>query len=389
MSRDRVRFLVLTPALDGADGISELSRQVIATLVDEAGADRVEVWALDGENLTSPPGAPSARFRAARGSRARLVQWTLARAVAPLGHLTVVVMHAHLAPLGGVLALRGAHLAVFLIGVEVWSALRARERYAIERAERLIAISEHTARRFREANPHIRVRLQTVCPLGIGPGPRSPAPGADAGFALIVGRLWATERYKGHDRLIDVWPSVQARVPAARLVVVGDGDDRARLEARVAASGLGGAIRFAGRVSDETLAGLYRASAFFVMPSTSEGFGLAYLEAMRAGKPCVALHGSADEIVDDGVTGILVDAAPSQTLVDAVVRLFRDGELRTRMGEAAASRVARDFTAAHFARRFRVAMGLPAEKGDGSPFHVQQNATRVRRNRKGLPSPFV
>jgi glycosyltransferase involved in cell wall biosynthesis len=360
MSRERRRFLVLTPALDGADGISELSRQVVGVLVDEAGPERVDVWALDGEHRLSRPGAATPAFRTARGSRARMVRWTLARASMPDGDLTVVVMHVHLAPLAGVLALRGADIAIFLIGVEVWSTLRARERHVVERAGRVIAISEYTARRFREANPHLRVRSSTVCPLGIGPGPRAHVPSADAGFALIVGRLWSQERYKGHDRLIDIWPSVRARVPDARLLVVGDGDDRARLEARAAAGGLTDAIRFAGRVSDEALAGLYRASAFFVMPSTSEGFGLAYLEAMRAGKACIALHGSPDEIIDDGVTGMLVDGAPSDSLTDAIVRLFTDRNLRERMGAAAAARVAQRFTAAHFAHRVRAALGLPA-----------------------------
>ena len=71
------------------------------------------------------------------------------------------------------------------------------------------------------------------------------------------------------------------------------------------------------------------------MPSTNEGFGLAYLEAMRAGKACIALHGAADEFLDDGVAGVLVDGGDTDGLVDAVVRLFSDPDLRARMGAAA------------------------------------------------------
>lgn len=358
MWREPRRYLVLTPALDGADGISELSRQVIRTLIERAGAGRVEVWALEGgvRRLLAGEAAPS--FRAAHGSRWRMARWTLARAARRLDGLTVVVMHAHLAPLGGLLGWRGAQTVIFLIGVEVWRRVRARERAALGRADRLVAISQHTARQFRQANPDVRVRPLIVCPLGIGPAPVPEVPSADEGFAMIVGRLWAQERYKGHDRLFDIWPAVRARVPGARLLVVGDGDDRARLEARVAGEGLSGAIRFAGRVSDAELAGLYRASAFFVMPSTSEGFGLAYLEAMRAGKPCIAFHGSPDEIIEDGVDGILADAASSGALTEAIVRLFTDRELRARMGGSASARVARDFTSEHFAERFRAALGL-------------------------------
>src|SRR5207253_1624902 len=147
------------------------------------------------------PEAPALAFRSAGGSRARLVRWALARAARPLAGVTVVVMHAHLSPLAGMLALRGARVVVFLIGVEVWSRLRARERRAIARAHRAIAISAYTALRFREANPDVVVRSLVVCPLGIGPGPVHHEPSLEAGFALIVGRLWSSERYKGHDRL--------------------------------------------------------------------------------------------------------------------------------------------------------------------------------------------
>jgi glycosyltransferase involved in cell wall biosynthesis len=353
------RFLVLTPAWDGADGISELSRQVVHTLVDEAGADGVEVWALDGAVPAGLYETSRPAFRSASRSRSRLLRWTLTRASTALDGLTVVVMHAHLSPIAEVLALRGARVAVFLIGIEVWRKLRARERYAIEHAHRLIAISRHTAERFRAANPDIPAREITICPPGIGAAPVERWQSADSGFALIVGRLWAQERYKGHDWLIDIWPAVRRAVPGARLIVVGAGDDRARLEARVAADNLDGGIRFLGRVHDDDLAGLYRASAFFVMPSTGEGFGLTYLEAMRAGKPCIAVHGAADEIIHDDVNGLLVQAGNSKALIDAVVRLFTDRDLRARMGAAAAASIAREFTADHFACRFRAALGLP------------------------------
>jgi phosphatidylinositol alpha-1,6-mannosyltransferase len=221
----------------------------------------------------------------------------------------------------------------------------------------LIAISAHTVRGFRAANPDLATTPIVMC----APGVRAEARAAridDAGFALIVGRLSSADRYKGHDALIDIWPTVQCRHPNARLLVVGDGDDRPRLEARVASAGLAHAIQFRGRVDQERLAALYRAAAFFVMPSTNEGFGLVYLEAMRAGKPCVALHGAADEIIQDGVSGILVDAGNSVGLTDAIVRLFAQPQVRTDMGRAAAVRIASAFTPDQFARRLHDALGL-------------------------------
>jgi len=363
VSPERPRFLVLTPAADGADGLSELSRQVVRALASREDADdtaTVEVWALDGAAPVSNHFAPAAIFRSARGQRTTMVTWAFTRTFTSLHGLTVVVMHAHLAPLAVVLALSGARTAVVLVGVEVWHKLRARERYAIERADCLVAISNHTARRFRAANPDVRVKSISVCHPGIRPAPQPRHSAFEQGFALIVGRLWREERYKGHDSLIDVWPAVRERVPHAKLIVVGDGDDRTRLEARVAASGLGAAIQFTGRIGDDALADLYRGCDFFVMPSTGEGFGLAYLEAMRAGRPCIALHGAADEIIDNGASGLLVEAGQTARLIDAIVRLFTDADLRGRLGSAAAARVAREFTEQHFAVRFRAALGLAA-----------------------------
>lgn len=270
-------------------------------------------------------------------------------------------MHVHLAPLGAALAGRDAPGAVFLHGIEAWRPLRPRERFALRRASIVIANSRHTVERFRAANADMRDRHVAVCPLGVSERPHGPAlhSSIPAGFALIVGRLRAAERYKGHDRLVDIWPAVRARVPGARLVVVGDGDDLPRLKARVAATGLDDAIQFTGQVSERELESLHEASAFFVMPSTGEGFGLAYLQAMRAARPCIALRGAASEILEDGISGLLLADGRSEALTDAIVRLFGDERLRCRLGAAAATRVAARFTEHHFARRFRDALGLP------------------------------
>jgi phosphatidylinositol alpha-1,6-mannosyltransferase len=346
---DRPAVLVLTPALDGFDGVSAVSREVVAALAARA-AGAVEVWALEGRAPRDLP--PGTLFQSAHGRRSVIAAWAVARAARRAGDLTIVVMHVHLAPLGLPLALRGARLIGFLHGIEAWRRLRARERAAIACARIVIANSQWTADRFKAANPAFTNRDVAICHLGLPP----PAtvcerPSLDD-YALIVGRLAGGERYKGHDALIAVWPDVLHAVPAARLVVVGDGDDRRRLEAMARERGVGGSVQFAGRVSPMALEGWYRHAAFLAMPSIGEGFGLAYLEAMRAGKPCVAAPGAAAEIVDHEITGLLVDPSDRQALADALIRLFTDPILRAQMGRAAARRVAGRFERHHFAERF-------------------------------------
>src|SRR5262249_6113921 len=164
-------------------------------------------------------------FWSAAGSRLAMVRRTMTRAARRCDDLHVIVLHMHLAPLASLLALRGAETTLFLIGIEVWTALRARERRAIPRADRLLAISAFTVRGFRTANPTLADRPVTVCAPGIGAAPRRVDVDVAGGFALIVGRLSAHERYKGHDALIDIWPAVRAVVDDAQLGV-GGGRDR-------------------------------------------------------------------------------------------------------------------------------------------------------------------
>jgi phosphatidylinositol alpha-1,6-mannosyltransferase len=189
---------------------------------------------------------------------------------------------------------------------------------------------------------------------------REPAGEADAalldrlgrGFLLIAGRMASGERYKGHDQLLEALPGLLAAHPGARLAVAGDGDDRARLEAKAASLRLGAAVAFTGFVSEATLAELYRRCAAFAMPSQGEGFGLVYLEAMRAGKPVLAARGSAaEEIVRHGETGILVDPNDRDELTAGLARLLGEPETAARLGEAGHERWQREFGVGRFRER--------------------------------------
>jgi phosphatidylinositol alpha-1,6-mannosyltransferase len=348
-------ILLMTPSLDGHDGVAEVSRQAIAALKTVTGANSLEVWTLAG-GRGDDRRLDGVEVRAADGGRTRMAAWALARSRAPLDGCLVVAMHLHLAPLAAMLAVRGAAVAVFLHGVEAWTPLRRRESVAFDRTSALLANSQYTATKFREANPRFRLTPISVCHLGAGPAHAVTTLPPLSDYALIVGRLVADERYKGHDALIAAWPEVCARVPAARLVIVGDGDDRARLERLAAVHGVSAQVVFTGRVPDAELAGWYAHASFLAMPSRGEGFGLVYVEAMRAGKPCIAAAGAAEEIVEHGVTGLVIDADTPDVVADTVVQLFTDAPLRDRMGVAASARVGAMFEERHFAARLLAAL---------------------------------
>lgn len=281
----------------------------------------------------------------------------------------VLFSHLGLARAEGYLpAAMQAPYAVFLHGIEAWKPLGARERDAVRRAALRVANSHFTAREASTANPDIGEIV--VCPLALPKGAREPAPGlsgcSDDLTVLVVGRLAATERYKGHEQLIRAWPHVLARVPSARLVIVGDGDDAPRLTRLAAETNAAGTVRFAGFLTRPELEAEYGRAAMFALPSRREGFGLVYLEAMAHGLACLgSVHDAASEVIDSGQTGVLVDPDDLGSLGRTMADLLESPARRRELGEAGRRRVNTVFRYERFRDQF---VGLlrdafPAETG--------------------------
>ena len=258
---------------------------------------------------------------------------------------------------------------VMLHGIEAWSATLDAERKAVLReATMRIAISPHTARRVTAAHPSLPP-IET-CLLALLPEAEHPEriPGdvqVDFGphAVVIVGRMSASERYKGHDQLILAWPRVLTDVPDATLVMVGRGDDVERLRAKAAALGLGRSVQFPGFVPDAAVRAMLRHSAVFAMPSRGEGFGLVYLQAMRAGVPCLGSRDdAAADVIVDGETGLLVPHQDPEAIAGALVRLLTDDGMRRRMGDAGKRRFDAAFTYPRFRARLAalLARAFPA-----------------------------
>ena len=346
----RWRSILLTPNVAGKDGVSALSREMARALPSPA-----LVLSLHDASISAEQSPVGIEVRGALGSRARFLASALSAARRTSPETVVACSHLHLAPIARLVTMmigRGARPTIVLCGIEAWVPLRRLERWALSTSD-VTAISQHTIDRFKAANPGLQSIEISVCHPGLpaksgaAPAARTPSP-----TALIVARMSAAERYKGHDALLDIWPQVVKQHPEAVLTVAGDGDDRPRLEARARELGIGGAVRFAGRVSDETLGTLYEECRFFVMPSRDEGFGLVFLEAMRVSKACIGGTGAAAEIIEHGVTGFVVDPANLSELTAAVERFYADPVACTQMGAAGRERFLSAFTDRHFQTRF-------------------------------------
>jgi glycosyltransferase involved in cell wall biosynthesis len=150
--------------------------------------------------------------------------------------------------------------------------------------------------------------------------------------AQIVGVVARLEPEKGHRTLIDAWPEVLARVPDAWLLVVGEGSERNALEAEVVSLGIESRVVFTGRRDD--VPAVTAALDVAVLPSYREAQGLSVLEAMALGRPVVASNvGGIPEMIEDGVTGLLVPPDDCPALAAAVVRLLTDHPLADTLGK--------------------------------------------------------
>lgn len=166
--------------------------------------------------------------------------------------------------------------------------------------------------------------------------------GVERPIVLFIGQL--TPR-KGFDLLVEAMPAVVARYPGVSFVFVSHNPaSQAQMERRARELGVVRKLRFAGRVTEEQKIALMRAATCIAIPSRYEGFGLPLLEAMQAGVPLVASGIPViDEIVANGMDGLLVEPESPAALAQGILRLLDDPALCARLVAAGQTKLARDF----------------------------------------------
>jgi L-malate glycosyltransferase len=164
----------------------------------------------------------------------------------------------------------------------------------------------------------------------------------------VIGTVGHLAGHKGHRYLLDAMQLILQEEPSVGLAIVGTGDLRAELEAQAAALGITQQVCFTGFRHD--ILALIQGFEIFVFPSNLEGLGTSVLDAMALGKPVVATQaGGIPEMVQDGVTGLLVQPRDPQALAQAILQLLHQPALAARFGEAGARRVKGHFTAERMA----------------------------------------
>jgi glycosyltransferase involved in cell wall biosynthesis len=213
-------------------------------------------------------------------------------------------------------------------------------REKLQAAAFVVAVSHYgRSQLMRFTPPECWDRLE-VCRLGIDPEELPPSAGAnpqEVFRVMCVARLFPV---KGHQVLIEAVHDLRRQGRRLRLTLVGDGPERARLEARAAALGLHEQVVFQGWVNQSQLPALYRECDLFVLASFAEGIPVALMEAMALAVPCVATQVmGVPELIRDGVDGLLVAPADPAGLAEAMARLMDSPGLRQRLAASGRQRV--------------------------------------------------
>jgi len=340
----RVLHLVTTLDRGGAENhLLALGRRLV-----ERGAVEPAVAYLKGE------GELAAEFLAAGIPVARVGQSTPWRASRLLRKVRPDLVHTHLfkadllgawlAPRAGIPLVSTKHNEDPYLREMPWRDLGRR---AALRARRVVAISG-AVERFVGGTLDLPAGHVHTIPYGIAPRERPEggsafrashgiAPGAP--LALAPARL---SRQKGLDLLVEAARSLPAALPGARVVLLGRGEDEGALRDLVRAKGLAEVVLFAGFLADPSPA--FAAADVVVLPSRWEGFGLAALEAMAAGRPVLASDaGGLPEVLGDA--GTLVPAGDAHALAEALLRALSPEAVaaaRSGAGGEAGRRRARD-----------------------------------------------
>lgn len=283
------------------------------------------------------------------------------------GHLNFAVVADWLDRLAGI------PFWILTHGIEAWGVKKPSLRRALARAGCVVSVSRYTGQRLiaeQGLDPaRVAILPGTFDPILFQPRePSAPLLGRlglepDQPVVLTVARLAGRERHKGYDVVLEALPEIRSRLPGVHYVLVGEGDDRPRIERRIRDLGLAPHVTLTGFVPDAELPDYYNLCSLFAMPSKREGFGIVYLEALACGKPAIAGNrdGARDALLD-GELGVLVDPDDVAAFADAAVEVL-SGRHSNRIlydPRALHHRVVERFGPASFRRRLA---GILASRG--------------------------
>lgn len=338
--KPKLLFLTLNvfSATGGIEKVCRVAGKALHELALEAGGACAVYSMHDSDGCADKAYVPATAFKGFGGQRLKF-------AAASIQHgrrsTHVLLSHINLLPIGYAIKRVSPRTKLILMahGIEVWETIGGLRKKMLQSVDLFFPVSSFTAvklqtvhkmavEKIRVLNNCLDPYLQNSRNVNLENGLRKKygiVPGDTV--LLTVTRLKFSEQYKGYDKVVEALKTVRQTIPNFKYLIAGkwDVEEKERLDAVIERAGLNDFVVFAGFVQDGELAAHFNLADVYVMPSTGEGFGIVFIEALFYGLPVIAgnVDGSVDAL-DNGRFGLLVNPANDKEIVEAILKVSAD-----------------------------------------------------------------
>ena len=340
MPQRKLLFLTLNTfsSTGGIERVCRIAGKALHEIAQESG------YAFDMFSMYDQPSqvldnyVPEAVFSAFSGRRISFIK----QAIHTGKNSDIVILsHVNLLVVGAFIKVLSPRTKVVLIahGIEVWKPFPSWKRRMLSLVDIILPVSEFTrdrmqalyglrSEKFLVVNNCLDPFLQPVVNKNQYKRIREKHGLNEQDLVLFtLTRIKSSEQYKGYDKVINALPEVLKKYPNIKYLIAGkyDAAEKRRLDLLVAQLRLQDQVAFAGFVGDEEIADYYQSTDVYIMPSSGEGFGIVFIEALYYGLPVIAgnVDGSVDAL-DKGKLGLLVNPQNQHEIVSAISSILNN-----------------------------------------------------------------
>ncbi|MEO8823365.1 MAG: asparagine synthase (glutamine-hydrolyzing) [Ginsengibacter sp.] len=324
----------------GIEKVSKVAGKALYDICETTGQDFSVYSMYDETNDIDEKYFPKKNFT---GFGIRRLKFTQKAIVGGMKNDVIFLSHINLLPVGYFVKLLSPKTKLVLIahGIEAWKTFKGMKKIMLLKCDQILSVSQYTKESLIHLNhfPPEKIQILNNC---LDPFLEKPIRNGkekdllekyhltkEDTVLLTLTRLAARERYKGYDIVIESLKELRKKDPHLKYLIIGkyDEEEKQRLDFLIREAGLEAHVTFTGFVADEELAEHFNLADIYIMPSTKEGFGIVFIEAMYYNKPVIAGNkdGSVDALLN-GDLGLLVNPESLEEVSCAILKMVNDKE---------------------------------------------------------------
>ena len=336
------KILFIASQVEGNGGIPRFNRNLIKAL--QNGDNDLKIVSLNDENENNG-------FIGHRKNKINFI-YSIIKLILLSKPNKIIIGLLNFAPLAILGKAGSSNVFVVLHGIEAWYR-RKKLKPFFNYVEKFLAVSGYTKDIFLRENNIDKAKIDVIGNTVPNHWLKLHDDVTYNNFFLSVTRLDAAEGYKGVDKTIKALVALRLLMQEKnwKYIIVASGNDLERHKQMAITEGVESYVVFKEGISDDELKKLYASCNFFVLPSTGEGFGIVYLEAMVYKKACIgALGCGAEDVIEHQRTGYLI--SPSvENIQEALNQLMNDQEIAQKMGYQGYLKLISEFTFNQYQKR--------------------------------------